>query len=89
MPILPSRRRSAGNSRLRRGRQNSHSATASKLPTSTRRVNGTSSRFLVPHHAELRLAPASAPTFHSGGQVLVENPGSPADRSVSPSVAIA
>ena len=51
MPILPSRRRSAGNSRRRRGRQNSHKPTASKLPRRTTRVSGASSRLLVRHHA--------------------------------------
>ena len=35
MPTLPSRRRSAGNSRCRLGRRNSHKATASKLPKIT------------------------------------------------------
>src|SRR5262249_40316553 len=37
-PILPIRRRRAGNSRRRRGRQNSQSATANRLPNTTSKV---------------------------------------------------
>jgi len=43
IPILPNRRRSAGNSRRRRGRHNSHRETPSRLPRSTIAVSDTSS----------------------------------------------
>jgi hypothetical protein len=38
IPRLPSRRRSEGNSRCRRGRPNSQTATASRLPRITARI---------------------------------------------------
>ena len=85
MPILPSRRRSAGNSRRRRGRQNSHSPTASKLPRRTARVSGASSRLLV---RRTRLLP-DVRVHAQNGHTLVENGGTAAERSVSPTVVMA
>src|SRR5262249_52406537 len=56
-PILPSRRRSAGNSRRRRGRQNSQSATATRLATITMRAKRASSRVPLLYHVKLVLRP--------------------------------
>ena len=67
MPKLASRRRNAGNSRSRRGRQSSHRATVSKLPKSTTKPSCASSRVLVLHHGKLlrNSAPLSERRTHT------------------------
>ena len=61
MPRLPNRRRSAGNSRRRRGRQNSQKAQAKRLPRITMRARRTSSR----SYYAIVLSSASGPELTS------------------------
>lgn len=88
MPKFPNRRRSAGNSRRRRGRQSSHKPTASRLQNSTTKVRGTSPHILTFHHAEPDLIP-TAHIHAQNGHTLVEDAGSAAESSVSPTVEMA